>query len=111
MGEPIPALLREYGTPWRVRDRYNLVSDASSQPPLLADNFTDPKIGTYRVCTHRESLVPANPLHWRLAPGELLSTAYSISLLYDCHTNALFYHPLRPDISYPGGWSAGMLPA
>jgi hypothetical protein len=35
---------------WRVRDKYNVVPDASSQPPLVADEFMHPNIRGFKVC-------------------------------------------------------------
>ena len=53
-------------TLWRVRDKYTLVSDASSRPPLRADEFIDSKTGTDKACARREYGLCANNLHLKL---------------------------------------------
>ena len=70
-------------SPWRVRDKYNAVSDTSSRPPLLADVFIAPTIQTPKVCARRECVLRAHHLVRKLARGKRLSTANSISSLDD----------------------------
>ena len=60
-------------TPWRVRDKYNLVSDASSGPPLMADDFIYPNTGTCNVCAPHDFALSAGRLTYKLAAGKLLS--------------------------------------
>jgi hypothetical protein len=54
-------------TLWRVRDKYNVASDASSRPPLRADDFIDSKTGTDKACARREYGLCADRLLFKLA--------------------------------------------
>ena len=47
--------------PWRVRDKYNVVPDASSQPPLLADDSIDLNIRSAKVCSPLRLCSPCRP--------------------------------------------------
>ena len=47
--------------PWRVRDKYNLASDSSISPPLLADDFIDSKIRSSKVCIPPRICPPCGP--------------------------------------------------
>ena len=60
-------------TPWRVRDKSHVAPDASSQPPLLADDFIAREIGTYNACAHRNCVVRPNQLIYKLVLNQLLS--------------------------------------
>jgi hypothetical protein len=55
---------------WRVKDEYNLVPDASSRPPLRADDFIAPKTGTNKVCACRKYGLRAGQLALNYRFGE-----------------------------------------
>ena len=54
--------------PWRVRDKYNVVPDASSQPPLLADDSIDSIIRSFKVCSLPRIRSPSRPTQLQLTP-------------------------------------------
>ena len=56
--------------PWRVRDKYNVVPDASSRPPMVADNFTDPNIRSPKVCSPLRIRRPCRPIQLQISPRQ-----------------------------------------
>ncbi len=69
-GEPIPALLRDCKNPWRVRDKSNIVSNTSSRPPPLADDFIDPNIRGAKVCSPPRIPAPRRPTQFQISPRQ-----------------------------------------
>ena len=81
------ALRRSPGGGWRVRDKSDVVSDASIGPPLLADKLIALEIRVAKACARLDIGSRAAHLAFRLASSKLLSMANSISLFHALQTS------------------------